>query len=124
MKYVPVVCGALALTAALTARGASFDRAEFEAAQAAGKPVLVAVHASWCPVDARQKSIVDALLSRARMSEYRAFVVAFDGQKDALKRLGVQTHGTLIVYRGGREVARSSGETDAHKIAALLESAL
>ena len=101
-----------------------FDASAFEAAQAAGRPVLVEVHADWCPVCTKQKPIIGELLSRPEFRAYSSFTVDFDGQKTALKRLGVQKQSTLIVYKGKREMGRSVGETDRQKIHALLEKAL
>ena len=46
------------------AQAAPFDSRSFEAAQASGKPVLVEVHADWCPVCAGQKPVIGELLSR------------------------------------------------------------
>ena len=115
---------ALALTVAAIANAAPFETRAFEAAQAAGKPVLVEVHADWCPTCARQKPAIGELLSRQDMKDYQVFTVDFDSQKALLKRFGVQRQSTLIVYKGKQEVGRSTGETDKQKIAALLEKAL
>ena len=41
-----------------------------------------------------------------------------------LRKLGVTQESTLIVYRGGRETARSTGDTDAARIRALVDTAI
>jgi len=45
---------------------AHFDRATFEAAQAAGKLILVEIAAPWCPVCKAQAPILSRLRSQAR----------------------------------------------------------
>lgn len=101
-----------------------FDPAQFEAAQRAGKPVLVHVHADWCRTYARQKPIVEELLSFPMMKEYRHFTVDADRQKELLGRLKAYKTSTMIVYKGRQEVGRSIGQTDRNAIAVLLEKAL
>lgn len=53
-----------------------------------------------------------------------AFRVDFDRQKDVVRRPRVQYQSTLIVYNGGREVARSTAVTDQAASAAQLAKAL
>ncbi len=50
--------------------------------------------------------------------------VDFDSQKDALKELGVRMQSTLITYKGGKEVGRSTGVTDKAAIAAQLDKSI
>lgn len=87
-----------------------WDKAAFEAAQAAGSPILVHVTAPWCPTCKAQKPTVDRLESTN--PALKVFAVDFDGQKDALAFFGVKSQSTLISYRGKTEVARSTGVTD------------
>ena len=71
---------ALLLPASL-ARAATqgpFDQAAFAAAQAAGKPILVAVHASWCPTCAKQRPIIADLAAAPANKDLMIFVVDFD----------------------------------------------
>ena len=114
----------LALTVAAMANAEPFDGRAFETAQAAGKLVLVEVHADWCPTCAKQKPVIAELLSRPDLKRYQVFTIDFDSQKELLKPFGVQRQSTLIVYKGRQEVGRSTGETDKQKIAALLEKAI
>jgi thioredoxin 1 len=123
-RMAHVLIFALSFFVAALAAAAPFDQKAFEIAQAAGKPVLVEVHADWCPTCAKQKPIVSELVSRLDMKMYRVFTVDFDTQKDVLKRFGVQMQSTLIVYKGKQELARSTGETRKEQIEALLRKAL
>jgi thioredoxin 1 len=63
----------------------------FAAAQKAGKPILVDVHASWCPICAKQKPILSELTTDPKFKNLVFFVVDFDSQKDAVKSFGVRT---------------------------------
>ena len=123
-RLVNVALLGFAMAVAAISNAAPFDARAFEAAQTAGKPVLVEVHADWCPTCAKQKPIIGELMSRQNMKKYAVFTVDFDTQKDLLKRFGAQQQSTLIVFKGKQEVGRSTGETDKQKIAALLEKAL
>ena len=101
-----------------------FDAKAFAAAQDAGKPVLVEIHAGWCPTCKAQKPILDKLSGQPKYSGVERFRVDFDDQKDVVKQFKAQVQSTLIVYRGKNEVARSVGETDEGRIRALLDKAL
>jgi thioredoxin 1 len=123
--------GALALSAALSFAVAAsamdkkpFDQKAFDAAQAAGTPILVEVTASWCPVCKAQAPILSQLRSEAKFKELVSFNIDFDSQKDLLRKFNVQKQSTLIVFKGKQEVGRSTGDTNAGSIASLLGKAI
>ena len=101
-----------------------FDQKAFEAAQAAGKPILVEVSAPWCPVCKAQAPILSRLKSEAKFKELVSFDIDFDSQKDLLKKFNVQKQSTLIVFKGKEEAGRSTGDTNAGSITALLGKAI
>ncbi|MFM7344905.1 MAG: thioredoxin family protein [Tagaea sp.] len=126
-RHALALFAALPLAAALPAAAAerrTFSDAAFDAAQAAGKPILVEVTAPWCPTCRVQKPHIDAVAADPRMRDAVLFTVDFDGQKDALRRLNVRTQSTLIVMRGREERGRSTGVTDGAAIRELLFRAL
>ncbi len=102
----------------------AFKSADFDKAKTSGKPVLVEVTAPWCPTCKAQKPILSELKAQPRFKDMAVFEVDFDSQKDALRMLNVQKQSTLIVYKGGKEVARSTGETTKAAIEGLLAKAL
>jgi thiol-disulfide isomerase/thioredoxin len=121
------VLGALTLAAALgfavaasAADNKPFDQKAFEEAQAAGKPILVEVHAPWCPICKAQAPILSKLKGEARYKELVSFEIDFDSQKDLLRKFKVTKQSTLIVYKGKEEVGRSTGDRNPGSIAALL----
>lgn len=99
-----------------------FDAKAFEQAQAAGKTILIDVYASWCPVCKKQQPTV------ARLEKEKpgliVYEVNFDNDKSALKKFGVQAQATLIVFKGTKEMGRSTGDSDPTSIQALVEKGL
>jgi thiol-disulfide isomerase/thioredoxin len=123
--------GALAISTALSLGSIAsamdkkpFDQSTFEADQAAGKQILIEVTASWCPVCKAQAPILSQLKSEPRFKDLVSFNIDFDSQKDLLRTFGVQKQSTLIVFKGKRETGRSTGDTNASSIEALLAKAI
>lgn len=114
----------LTSSAALAASKSPFTQAAFDAAKQAGKPILVEVMAPWCPTCKAQAPILSELTGQARFKDLQTFTVDFDSQKDALKALNARTQSTLIVFKGGKEVGRSAGDTKKDSIEALLAKTL
>ncbi len=107
----------------LAARAAQpFDAATFEHDQAAGKPIVVHVVAPWCPVCAKQRPIIRRI--EAAQPALTVFDVDFDHDQAALRRFNVQHQSTIIVYKGKAELGRSTGDTDAGRIGALVAKAM
>lgn len=95
-----------------------YDERSFSEAQAAGKTVLINVAASWCPTCKKQAPIIAAIeKERPNLVVYE---VDFDTAKDLLQRLQVRAQSTLIVYKGTKEVARSTAETNPSRLRALV----
>ena len=101
-----------------------FDRADFEAAQAAGKPILIDVSAPWCPTCKAQAPILSKLMSDPRFKGVIAFNIDYDSQKDLLRKFNVQRQSTLIVFKGKQEAGRSVGDTNPASIEAMLAKAI
>lgn len=101
-----------------------FDASAFEAAQAAGKPVLLEITAPWCPTCKAQKPILEKLGGEQKFSSIVAFTIDFDLQKDLLRNFNVRTQSTLISFKGKQEVARSTGETSEPAIEAQLDKSI
>jgi thiol-disulfide isomerase/thioredoxin len=101
-----------------------YDQAAFDAAQAAGKPILVEISASWCPICKAQAPILSRLRDDPRFKELVSLNIDFDSQKDLLRKFNVQKQSTLIVFRGKQEAGRSTGDTNAASIEALLAKSI
>ena len=123
-----LVAGALAVVAPLAPSMANsavpFSADAFKAAQAAGSPILVEIHADWCPTCKAQRPILDKLTAVPKFKDLKIFRVDFDAQKPAVKEFGAQMQSTLIVFKGAAEQGRSVGDTKEASIAALLDKSL
>lgn len=110
---------ALAATVLLIGPAAAletYDKAKFDAALKSGAPLVVHVHADWCPVCRRQQPILSSLATDAATSAAKQFVVNFDKDKAFLSANNVPSQSVILVFKGGKETARLAGETDAGKI--------
>jgi len=117
--------GALSLSPLAAAMAPqAYSEAAFAAAQAAGKPILLHVTAPWCPTCKAQKPILSKLEGEPKFKGLVAFDIDFDTSKALLRKLHVAQQSTLIVYKGKKEMGRSTGDTDAASIAALLGKAV
>jgi len=125
-QLLAVAAAALAVStlAARAEIGTPFTPEAFAAATATGKPVLVDVTASWCPVCKAQHPVIESLKARPEFADLVVLAVDFDSQKDVLRSFGAQRQSTLIVFRGTTETGRSIGDTDPASIEALLRSAI
>jgi thioredoxin 1 len=84
-----------------------YSAKRFDQLASQGRPVLVAVHADWCPTCRPQKPIVSELLRRPDFKDLTELVMDFDHDRAALKRLHVGQQSTLIAFDAGKENERS-----------------
>lgn len=101
-----------------------FTAEAFKAAQASGSPILIEIHADWCPTCKAQKPILDKLAAEPKFKELKIFRVDFDSMKPQVREFGANMQSTLIVFKGAAEKGRSVGETAEASIAALLDKSL
>lgn len=113
----------LGYSAMVSAAGKPFDQQVFEQATQQGKPVLVMVHADWCPVCRAQAKIIERLSAENEFHEFAVLRVDFDTQAKVLQQFRVQRQSVLIVFKGDKEVGRSLGDTREASIAALMRKA-
>ena len=120
--------GALAVAAPFASAWANsavpFSAEAFKAAQTSGSPILVEIHADWCPTCKAQNPILDRLTSSAKFKDLKVFRVDFDAMKPVVKQFGAQMQSTLIVFKGTAEQGRSVGDTKEASIEALLDKSL
>ena len=119
-----VAAGAAFAAPASAAGPQPFDDAAFAAAQKAGKPIFVAIHASWCPICKAQKPILAELMADPKFKDLAYFTIDFDSQKDLVRRFGARMQSTLIAFKGATEQGRSVGDSRRDSIAALLNKVL
>jgi thiol-disulfide isomerase/thioredoxin len=124
-----LAAAALSMTFALFASLAlcaevPFDQAQFDALRAAGKPVAVVFHADWCPTCRAQAPVLKEVMAQSAFRPLTLYVADFDTEKTLKRSLGVTQQSTIVVFKDGKEVARSTGETQEKSLSALLHQAL
>lgn len=131
MKSLGIVLGrfaALACMAVLSCLASAgqiaYEESQFEAALARRDGFVVALVADWCTTCSRQEAAVAELLEEPRFKDLTLMVADFDREVELRRRLAVVLQGTLVVFKEGSEVARSTGVTDKAAIAALFAQAL
>ena len=90
---------------------------EFQAAQAAGAPVLIDIHADWCST---QRRVLSSLVDDPRFADLVIFEVDYDTEKNIMRYFNASQRSTLIVFRGSTEFGRIVGITNFAAIEALL----
>jgi thiol-disulfide isomerase/thioredoxin len=100
-----------------------FDQAQFDAARAAGKPVAVVFHADWCPTCRAQAPVLKDLSQSPEFKSVTLYIANFDTEKALKKSLGVTQQSTVVVFKDGKESARSTGATQRDALAELLHHA-
>jgi thioredoxin 1 len=119
-----LVAGGLLSSAWATPAAVPFSADAFKAAQASGSPILVEIHADWCPTCKAQTPILEKLTADPKFKDLKVFRVDFDAMKPVVKQFGAQMQSTLIVFKGSAEQGRSVGDTKQASIAALLDKTL
>ncbi|MFN3515630.1 MAG: thioredoxin TrxC [Novosphingobium sp.] len=95
----------------LNVNAVQFDRHVFKGSL----PVLVDFWAEWCgPCKAMAPAFAEA--ARALEPQVRLLKVETDRVPDLARRYGIQSIPTMILFAGGREVARQSGAMPARAI--------
>lgn len=126
MKRILLVLALVASTSSVAqgeARWTDYSAAAFAAAQAAGKTIVVDVHADWCPTCRAQQPILEELATEEALQDAILVKVDFDRQKDFLHTYRIPRQSTILVFNGEHEVARSVAETNRDRLRAMVLSA-
>jgi thioredoxin len=120
------ICSVALLCMATLASAAEipFSQAQFDSMRSAGKPVAVVFHADWCPTCRAQAPVLKDLVQTPALKPLTLFVANYDTEKALRKALGVSQQSTIVVFKDGKEVARSTGDTQQDVLAALLRHAI
>jgi thioredoxin 1 len=97
-----------------------FTTAALAAAQRAGRPILVDVHADWCPVCRAQAPVISRLAADPANANVVFLRLNFDTQRRERTALRATSQSTLIAFRGRRETGRLQGVSDAAQITRLV----
>jgi thioredoxin 1 len=126
MKIIQtLIFSAFALLSSLVQAGEYIDYSEEALAKLLkkGQPVVLAVHAGWCPTCKKQEPIQKSLLETPALSQLTVLRVDYDLDLEVLKKWKITNQSTMIALKGGKEVARSVGDTSRAGIEALMKKA-
>jgi len=101
-----------------------FNQGQFDSAKAAGQPVAVVFHADWCPTCRAQAPLLKDLAQQPEFARVTLYIANYDTEKGLKKSLRVTKQSTIVVFKGGKEAARSTGDTQESSLASLLREAL
>jgi thioredoxin 1 len=126
-SLIAIIVSAVMLTVFATPLFAAeipFNQAQYDSMLAAGKPVAVVFHADWCPICRAQAPLLKELTQTPELKGLTLFVANFDTEKTLKQSLGVIKQSTVVVFKDGKESARSTGDTEQASLAALLRRAI
>jgi thiol-disulfide isomerase/thioredoxin len=98
-----------------------FHQPSFDKLTRAGKPVVLEIGADWCPICKLQRPILEGLLQQPAYKDVTLMTIDFDKQKALMRKFNAPVQGTLLGFKGAREVARSIGDTSADGIEGLFK---
>jgi len=127
MKTFAIAAWAVVLTAFATLSLSAempFNQAQFDATRAAGRPVAVVFHADWCPTCRAQAPVLKQLTESKELESVTLFVANFDTENTLKRSLRVTQQSTIVVFKDGKESARSTGDTQPDRLSALLHRAI
>jgi len=120
--FVPALfLAGLIASPAAAAEFRDFDQATFAEAQSLGRPILIDVHAWWCPVCASQATTIKRTVAAPEFDKLLVLRVNYDKQKPVWQSFGVHKQATLIGFHGGHEIDRLAYITNKTRIESLLD---
>jgi len=121
IKFAALLALSAVASIAMAGEIKPYTQAEFDKLAKDGKPVVVDVSATWCPTCKAQKPIVDGLMNQPAYKDVTLLTVDFDSAKPALKKFKVSMQSTLVAFKGGKEVGRSTGDTTPEGLEGLIK---
>lgn len=110
-KLFVLLVALLAVPALANPAWQAYSPKEFTQAQAAGKTIVVDVHATWCTTCRAQKPTLEALRTEPRLKDAVFVRVDFDTDRQFLRDHRIPRQSTILVFKGHQETARSVAET-------------
>ena len=101
-----------------------YSQAQFDSLASSGKPIVLAIHATWCPTCKAQKPILNALMAQPAYRDVTTLTIDFDANKPLLTHFRVDMQSTLIAFKGTKELARTVGDITPAGIESLVRTAV
>ena len=96
-----------------SAKETTYNKVDFEKALSEGKTVVVSSWIKYCTSCASQMKVLNKAVNEFKNIEYFAFDVT---NKEIANSFNVQYQTTLLIFKNGKEVYRSIGETTKNEI--------
>lgn len=90
-----------------------YTDAAFGAAQAQGRTIVIESYAHWCLPCRIQAPIIDRLRTRALFRDILVLRIGEKTPNPIWRRFRVSGFGTLVVFKGSREIVRGTPTTEA-----------
>lgn len=119
-----VIIAVVFMATAAQADFKSFNKAEYDVVMSSGKTVVVDFHASWWPTCKKQEPVLNEIVRMKGFENVVAFKADYDQEKDLKKTLNVSKQSTIVVFKGGKEIGRSTGSTSKEDLKQLIEKGL
>jgi thioredoxin 1 len=101
-----------------------YSKASFDQMLASGQPMIVHVHATWCPVCKAQEPTLAALANDPETRGAKQIRVDFDKDKAFLAQFNVPSQSVILVFKGGKETGRVAGQSQMAAVKPALVTAL
>lgn len=87
---------------------ASFEQAAFARAQSEGRTIIIESYAPWCLPCRIQTPLLQRLREEGAYADMRLFRIGEKSPPADWRRFRLKGYGTLVVFKGLREVARGT----------------
>ena len=104
-----------------SAKETTYNKVDFEKALSEGKIVVVSSWIKYCTSCASQMKVLNKAVNEFKNIEYFAFDVT---NKEIANSFNVQYQTTLLIFKNGKEVYRSIGETSKNLIYKAINSSI
>lgn len=101
-----------------------FTKAEYDTALNAGRTVVVDFHADWCPTCRKQEPLINEIVKSKGYENILALKANYDSETDLKRSLNVSKQSTVVVFKNGKEVGRSTGVTNKDDLKKLIDMGL
>ena len=110
------------LSANAVEKKTNFSEEVFKNAKTSGKTVVVNSYEVWCGTCSKQTKILDQAEKEFKDIVFLSYEQSKN--KDIAQKLGIKFWTTIVVFKGGNEVARIVGQTDKETIYSAIQKGI